>query len=122
MKKDADVDREQSIAHVTGKKLDRIILLVLALAYFAFDKFVLSPARETEIATQARQEGRSEALVESYGDKSIAVLPFVNMSADPEQEFFSDGMTEELLNLLTKIPANVRLPDVGFRLARDIPK
>ena len=49
MKKDADVDREQSIAHVTGKKLDRIILLVLALAYFAFDKFVLSPARESEL-------------------------------------------------------------------------
>jgi len=36
--------------------------------------------------------------------ESIAVLPFVNMSSDPEQEFFSDGISEELLNLLTKIP------------------
>jgi TolB-like protein len=42
--------------------------------------------------------------VESYGDKSIAVLPFVNMSSDPEQEYFSDGISEELLNLLAKIP------------------
>jgi len=37
-------------------------------------------------------------------DKSIAVLPFVNMSADPEQEYFSDGISEEVLNLLAKIP------------------
>lgn len=37
-------------------------------------------------------------------DTSIAVLPFVNMSADPEQEFFADGISEELLNLLAKIP------------------
>lgn len=37
-------------------------------------------------------------------DKSIAVLPFVNMSDDPANEYFSDGITEELLNLLTKVP------------------
>ena len=36
--------------------------------------------------------------------KSIAVLPFVNMSSDPEQEYFSDGLSEEILNLLAKIP------------------
>ena len=37
-------------------------------------------------------------------DKSIAVLPFANMSSDPENEFFSDGISEELINLLTKLP------------------
>jgi len=42
--------------------------------------------------------------VKSYGDKSIAVLPFVNMSSDKDQEYFSDGISEELLNLLAKIP------------------
>jgi adenylate cyclase len=52
----------------------------------------------------AREEGRSEALVESYGEKSIVVLPFVNMSSDQEQEYFSDGISEELLNQLSKIP------------------
>jgi len=37
-------------------------------------------------------------------DPSVAVLPFVNMSSDPEQEFFSDGISEEILNVLTRIP------------------
>jgi len=106
LKRDADVDREQSITHVTGKKLDRVILVVLALAlaYFAFDKFVLVPTRVAEIVEETTQKVRSDVLVESYGDKSIAVLPFVNMSDDASNEYFSDGISEELLNLLAKIP------------------
>ena len=101
-----DVKHEKSVAPKTGKKLDHmiIVLLALALGYFAFDKFILDPARDDQIAESARQEGRSEALIESYGDNSIAVLPFANMSSDPEQEYFSDGISEELLNLLAKIP------------------
>ena len=106
LKRDADVVREQSITQTTGKKLDRIILVVLALAlgYFAFDKFVLDPARDAVLVEETMQKVRTDVLVESYGDKSIAVLPFVNMSSDPEQEYFSDGISEELLNLLSKIP------------------
>jgi len=117
LKRESEVDRSRSITPSTGKRLDRAIMVMLALAlgYFAFDKFVLDPQREARLrdqqaeqlaaATQrARQEGRSEALVESYGDKSIAVLPFVNMSSDAEQEYFSDGISEELLNLLARIP------------------
>lgn len=117
LKKESEVDRTQSLTPNTGKKLDSMIMIVLAVAlgYFAFDKFVLNPQREAEqLATleeqktteveQARQEGRTEALVGSYGDKSIAVLPFVNMSSNVDQEYFSDGISEELLNLLAKIP------------------
>ena len=106
LKREVEVAREHSITRFTGKKLDRIIvvLLVLAIGYFAFDKFVLDPVEDVQIAESAHQEGRSEALTESHGDKSIAVLPFVNMSSDPEQEYFSDGISEELLNLLAKIP------------------
>ena len=106
LKREVDVAREESITRFTGKKLDRIImaLLALGLGYFAFDKFVLEPARVAEIVAETAQQARSDALVESYGNKSIAVLPFVNMSADPEQEYFSDGISEELLNLLAKIP------------------
>jgi TolB-like protein/Flp pilus assembly protein TadD len=81
-----------------------MVVLVLAVGYFAFDKFVLEPARVAEIVEETAEHARTEALVESFGDKSIAVLPFVNMSADPEQEYFSEGVSEELLNLLSKIP------------------
>jgi TolB-like protein len=89
-----------------NKNLDRaiIITLVLAVGYFAIDKFVIDPTRDAEKIQTAREEGRADAFVESYGDKSIAVLPFVNMSSDPEQEYFSDGISEELLNLLAQIP------------------
>lgn len=105
-KKEKDIDRSQPTTVRTAKTLDRVIMVVLALAlaYFAFDKFVLSESREASIAETARQEGRTEALVESFGNQSIAVLPFVNMSSDPEQAYFADGISEELLNLLARIP------------------
>lgn len=106
LKRDADVDRSLPVAVDKARRLDRVIMVVLALALgvFAFDKFVLDPARDAGIVESARQEGRADAIVEAYGERSIAVLPFVNMSADPEQEYFSDGMAEELLNLLARIP------------------
>lgn len=98
LKRDVDLDPD---APQGAKTLDRIIMIVLALAVglFAFDKFVLDPARDAELAEQVRAETR----VESYGERSIAVLPFVNMSSDADQVFFSDGISEEILNLLAKI-------------------
>jgi adenylate cyclase len=106
LKKESEVDRSQSITPHTGKKLDRMIMVVLTLAlgYFAFDKFVLSKSREVTLVEEARQKGRTEALVESYGDQSIAVLAFDDMSPESDQEYLSDGIAEELLNLLAKIP------------------
>jgi adenylate cyclase len=93
-------------ARHSARRLDRFILVLLAMAlgYFALDKFVLDPARDRQEIEAARQEGRAEAVVERYGDSSIAVLPFANLSADPEQEYFSDGITEEILNLLARVP------------------
>lgn len=106
LKRETEIDRSLSTTQKTGKQLDRIIIVLLALAlgYFAFDKFIIDPARDQSKVEVARQEGRTEALIESYGDHSIAVLPFVNMSSDPEQEYFSDGISEELLNVLSRIP------------------
>ncbi len=101
-----DVDRSRSIVHDTGKRLDRAIIVVLALAvgYFAFDKFVLDPERDAIREEAAAQQARSEALVESFGERSIAVLAFENLSDDVSNEYFSDGISEELLNLLANIP------------------
>ncbi|MEM9674428.1 MAG: hypothetical protein AAF992_17680 [Bacteroidota bacterium] len=50
----------------------------------------------------------SSPLTTTYNAKSIAVLPFVNLSADPENEYFSDGITEEIINALTKV-ANLKV-------------
>ena len=106
LKLEKDIDRSSSVTHHTGKKLDRaiIVVLTLALGYFAVDKFVIDPARDAKREETVARQARGDALVESYGDKSIAVLPFVNMSSDAEQEFFSDGISEELLHLLASIP------------------
>ena len=106
LKKEKDIDRTAAVTRKSGKQLDRIIIVLLALAlgYFAFDKFVLEPARVADIVQETAEQARTDALVESFGDKSIAVLPFANLSADPEQEYFSDGISEELLNLLARIP------------------
>lgn len=106
LKRDDEVDRSLAIDLRNAKRLDRIIMVVLVLAvgYFAVDKFVFSESREASIAEQAREEGRTEALVSSYGDKSIAVLAFEDMSSAGDQEYLSDGIAEELLNLLAKVP------------------
>ena len=105
LRKDSEIDRDADVDVGGSKTFDRVVIIVLALgmAYFAFDKFVLDPARDLEVIETATEQARTEAKFESYGDKSIVVLPFINLSGDPEQEFFSDGIAEELLNLLSKI-------------------
>jgi TolB-like protein/Flp pilus assembly protein TadD len=110
IKRESEIDRSQSIRHHTGRKLDRAIVavLVLALGYFAYDKFVVGPQRASELVEGMKQAVTEQAAVATdvpaEPDNSIAVLPFVNMSSDEEQEYFSDGLSEELLNLLAKIP------------------
>ncbi|MDH5346113.1 MAG: adenylyl cyclase, partial [Gammaproteobacteria bacterium] len=106
LKLEKDVDRAGPARRAGTTRLDRVIIVLLALAvgYFALDKFIIEPRRVAEIVEETAQQARSEALVESYGEKSIAVLPFINLSADPEQEYFSNGISEEILNLLAQIP------------------
>ena len=72
------------------------VIIATALAYVVVDKFWLS-----------KRVDEQQSLVEAtpaISEKSVAVLPFVNRSSDKEQEYFSDGLSEELLNLLAKIP------------------
>ena len=79
-----DIEPSQSVRHASGRRVDFIViaLLVAAVIMFAYDKW----------------------WTPGPSDKSIAVLAFENMSDDPDQEYFSDGISEELLNLLAKIP------------------
>src|SRR5512134_2898181 len=84
IKRERDLDHAGALAQRTNRLLDRLImlLLALALAYFALDKFILDPARDAAREAAVARQARSAALVESYGEKSIVVLPFVNMSDD----------------------------------------
>jgi hypothetical protein len=89
--------------------LDRaiIVTLVIAVGYFAIDKFVIDPVRDKEeieaAAIEAVEDALASNLLEKYADRSVLVLPFLNLSADPEQEYFADDIDEEILNLLAKI-------------------
>lgn len=104
IKKEKDVDRSQSITHETGQKLNLtiIFILVIAVGYFAYDKFALAPQRDAELvrATEIATTGTGDV---KASEKSIAVLPFVNMSEDAGNEYFSDGISEEILNSLARV-------------------
>ena len=93
IKKTRDVDLSESLTHSTGRKLNAVIMaaLVFALGYFIWERQGLVEPQATAV-----ESGRIE--------KSIAVLPFVNMSSDEEQEWFADGLTEEILNALARTP------------------
>jgi TolB-like protein/Tfp pilus assembly protein PilF len=129
IKKEKDVDRAQSITHATGRKLDRTIIIILAvgIAFLLFDRFSSPQSEDNVIPDRAqRASGTQSEVIGTEEDrasgnagatqgasdergvdlppaKSIAVLPFVNMSSDPEQEYFSDGISEEILNSLARV-------------------
>ncbi|MGS2721490.1 hypothetical protein [Paraglaciecola aestuariivivens] len=81
-----DVEYHESITHETGSKINvaLVVSLLLALAYIGYDKLF------------TYQIDESKAL-------SIAVLPFADMSPDKSQEYFSDGIAEEILNSLARL-------------------
>jgi TolB-like protein/Tfp pilus assembly protein PilF len=92
LKREIEIQPGDSVTEHTGHRLNVLIGIgvVLVLLGMVLQHFIF-PANDTDM-----ESGPPE--------NSIAVLPFVNMSADPEQEYFSDGLSEELLNLLAKIP------------------
>ena len=98
LKKESEVDRSQPTDQAKGKIFDRAVMVVLALAlaYFATDKFILSESR----MESARQEARSQALTESAelerSERSIAVLPFATTGTDAALESYASGLTHEL--------------------------
>jgi len=128
IKREKDVDRSKSITSQTGRKLDRAIIgiLVLALCWFAWDKFYVTPGAEpsSEPVVQTSTSGELSGYeVSTASEKSVAVLPFVAMSSGPDDEYFADGLTEEILNSLAQLPellVTARTSAFSFK-GRDIP-
>ena len=114
LKRDADVPVSESIAPQTARRLDRgiIVVLLLALGFFAFDRFVLAPQREAVLVANAAKSAQAipaspppapAAASPVTPQASIAVLAFANMSTDAENGYFADGISEELLNVLAGV-------------------
>lgn len=101
LKRESEIDPSDSITHHTGKKLDFAIIGVLALAVVLLltDRFVLRHGVNEAVPATA-----AATIPDIEKDPSIAVLPLVDMSQGKDQEYFSDGISEELLNLLAKVP------------------
>ena len=107
LKRDADVDPAVSIAPQTGKRMDRMIVagLVAVIALMAIERiWFAQPDAPAETAAAATSTVAAPAqVVATVNPKSIAVLAFANMSADKENEYFSDGVAEEILNALAQV-------------------
>jgi TolB-like protein len=107
LKRDADVKPEESIAAQTARRMEHMIvaLLLLAVGYFCFDKFVAAPKREA-VAVATDRSMRADALAPPAARvpaKSVAVLPFENLSEDKANGYFADGVQDQILTSLARI-------------------
>jgi len=104
IKLEKDVDRNQSITHVTAQRMNRniIIALVIAVVLLLVDKFTPDMNRDAEPSAAQVQSVETPVPQAEEEEKSIAVLPFVDMSPDGDQAYFADGISEEILNVLVK--------------------
>ncbi|MCW8925549.1 MAG: tetratricopeptide repeat protein, partial [Xanthomonadales bacterium] len=106
LKRESEIDPGQSITRVTSQKLDRTIITFLAFAVVLLlgERFITQDSAPAPAPTPEIVMEETTVTDETAGNnlRSVAVLPFVNMSSDPEQEYFSDGLSEELLNRLAQ--------------------
>ena len=95
LKRSTIVSKQESVHG--GKIIRNIIYLVLSLSiiYLLYDKFLISDGGDLS--------SKQEVVLNSIAEKSIAVLPFADLSPNGDQEYFSIGMMDEILNHLVKI-------------------
>ena len=96
IKREEDVSPDESITHHTGQKIVWITIAVASIAAVLFVFQLLRPG--------LTNKGTSPSTANALSDKSVAVLAFDNLSDDKGGEYFSDGISEELLTVLQKIP------------------
>ena len=109
IKRENEIDRETSITPTTGRRLDRLIIVFLGVvvAWLLFDEFYLEPreAAGPTTVSQSRMQGDAGTPGDATAaPKSIAVLPFADLSQGQDQAWFADGLAEEILNALARAP------------------
>lgn len=113
LKREKDIDRSQSVTAHTGRKINVLIvvLLVIAIGVVLVDRLIPETAQVIDEPVAQDDEDVADAdpsvlVAEKFApppDRSIAVLPFVSMSGDQENEYFADGLSEEILNFLAGV-------------------
>jgi TolB-like protein/Tfp pilus assembly protein PilF len=94
LKRESEIAPGDSVAHSTGRRLDKWIIAVLALAVVLL---------LTNTFVWRKGAGLDDQAASAIPDKSIAVLPFDDLSPAHDHGYFSAGMAEELLNALAKV-------------------
>ena len=109
IKLDTDSKVDPATKHQTAHKLNiaTLVAAALAIGLLITDRLVpeASPTAQSGVSTAdpvTEPDTRADESAVVGVEESVAVLPFVNMSADPDQEYFSDGMTEEVINKLVR--------------------
>jgi len=111
IKREKDVDRSQSITGHTGRRLDRITIgvLIAVVALLLVDKFLLTEGEvASQLAARQAEPAQNTGSAQDAGSSqdtgpSIAVLPFVNMSAEASSAYFSDGLADTVLHMLAQV-------------------
>lgn len=114
---ESEVDRTVSITDQSGKRLDRIIIIILAIVivFMGMERFVFSNHDANQGKTRSEIEADrslpASSTVVTRPDPSappspfsVAVLPFAVMSTGPDDDYFADGLTEEIINALSQLP------------------
>ena len=112
IKKESEVESGQSQTHATGRKLDvaTIVMVIIGIVFVVVQQQkqseprVQTPAPAVTSVDAGAPPPPETPAAPVVNSRSVAVLPFVNMSSDPENEYFADGLSEELLNQLAQIP------------------
>lgn len=111
IKRESEIDRSQSVTAQTGRKLNTLIiaLMALAIAYLIFDKIYLAPrlasrdAPSLAIEASGHDQQATPDAARAADRLSIAVLPFDNRSDRKEDQFFTDGIHDDLLTSMARI-------------------
>ncbi len=109
---ESDIDRTITIGDQSGKRLDRIIIAILAVViiFMGLERFFFSARGGNEIArdvitsTPIRITEHPNEVLAAIRPNSVAVLPFAVLSTGPDDNYFADGLTEEIINALSQLP------------------